>query len=220
VREPLRGIIDQGSLLELWPRWARNVVTALARVEGRPVAIVANQPHYLGGVLDATGSEKAARFIGFCNSFGLPLLAVVDTPGFMPGTRQEQAGVIRHGASLVRAFASAQVPKLTVILRKSYGGAYITMNSRDLGSDLVLAWPQAELGIMSARAAVGIMHRRDLAAADDPLAELERLTEAYEREHLRADSAAAGGFIDEVVEPVQTRRRVAAALRALARSRP
>jgi acetyl-CoA carboxylase carboxyltransferase component len=220
VREALRGIIDRGSLLELWPRWARNVVTALGRIEGRPVAIVANQPHHLGGVLDATGSEKAARFIAFCNSFGLPLLAVVDTPGFMPGTRQEQAGVIRHGASLVRAFASAQVPKLTVILRKSYGGAYITMNSRDLGSDLVLAWPQAELGIMSARAAVGIMHRRELAAADDPLSELERLTEAYEREHLRADSAAAGGFIDEVVEPVETRRRVAAALRGLARSRP
>jgi acetyl-CoA carboxylase carboxyltransferase component len=220
VREPLRAIIDRDSLLELWPRWGRNVVTALARIEGRPVAIVANQPHHLGGVLDAIASEKAARFIAFCNSFGLPLLAVVDTPGFMPGTRQEQAGVIRHGASLVRAFASAKVPKLTVILRKSYGGAYITMNSRDLGSDLVLAWPQAELGIMSARAAVGIVNRRDLAAADDPLAVLERLTEEYEREHLRADSAAAGGFIDEVIEPVETRRRVAAALRGLARSRP
>lgn len=220
VREPLRGIIDRGSLLEVWPRWARNVVTALARIEGRPVAIVANQPHHLGGVLDATGSEKAARFIDFCDSFGLPLLAIVDTPGFMPGTRQEQAGVIRHGASLVRAFASARVPKLTVVLRKAYGGAYITMNSRDLGADLVLAWPQAEMGIMSAQAAVGIMHRRELAAADDPLAELGRLTEAYEEEHLRADSAAAGGFIDEVIEPADTRRRVAAALRGLARSRP
>ncbi len=220
VRDPLRGIIDAGSLLELWPRWARNVVTALARIEGRPVAIVANQPHHLGGVLDAAGSEKAARFIQFCDSFGLPLLAVVDTPGFMPGTRQEQAGVIRYGASLVRAFASARVPKLTVVLRKSYGGAYITMNSRDLGSDLVLAWPQAELGIMSARAAVGIVHRRELAAADDPLAQLEELADAYAQEHLRADSAAAGGFIDEVIEPEQTRRRIAGALRGLARSRP
>jgi len=220
VREPLRGIIDRGSLLELWPRWARNVVTALARIEGKPVAIVANQPHHLGGVLDAAGSEKAARFIEFCDSFGLPLLAVVDTPGFMPGTRQEQAGVIRYGASLVRAFASARVPKLTVVLRKSYGGAYITMNSRDLGSDLVLAWPQAELGIMSARAAVGIVHRRELAAADDPLAQLEELAGAYADEHLRADSAAAGGFIDEVIEPADTRRRVAGALRGLARSRP
>ncbi len=219
IREPLRAIIDRGTLLELWPRWARNVVTAVARIDGRPVAIVANQPHHLGGVLDATGSEKAARFIALCDSFGVPLLAVVDTPGFMPGTRQEQAGVIRHGASLVRAFASARVPKLTVVLRKSYGGAYITMNSRDLGADLVLAWPQAELGIMSARAAVGIVHRRDLAAADDPSAELERLTAAYEQEHLGAESAAAGGFIDEVIEPIETRRRIAGALRALTRAR-
>ena len=122
-------------------------------------------------MLDAEGSEKAARFVGFCDSFGLPLIAVVDTPGFMPGSRQEQAGVIRHGASLVRAFAAARVPKLTVVLRKSYGGAYITMNSRDLGADLVLAWPDAELGIMSARAAVGIVNRRELRAADDPEAE-------------------------------------------------
>ena len=116
-------------------------------------------------MLDAEGSEKAARFVGFCDSFGLPLIAVVDTPGFMPGSRQERAGVIRHGASLVRAFAAARVPKLTVVLRKSYGGAYITMNSRDLGADLVLAWPEAELGIMSARAAVGIVNRRELRAA-------------------------------------------------------
>jgi acetyl-CoA carboxylase carboxyltransferase component len=219
VCDPLRAIVDRGSLLELWPRWARNVVTALARIEGRPVAIVANQPHYLGGVLDATASDKAARFIAFAASFGLPLLAVVDTPGFMPGTRQEQAGVIRHGASLVRAFASARVPKLTVVLRKAYGGAYITMNSRDLGADLVLAWPQAELGIMSARAAVGIVNRRELAVAPDPAAERERLAGAYAEEHLRAESAAAGGFVDEVIEPVETRRRVAGALRALTRSR-
>jgi acetyl-CoA carboxylase carboxyltransferase component len=219
VRDALAGIVDAGSLLELWPRWARNVVTAVARVEGQPVAVVANQPHHLGGVLDAAASEKAARFIGFCNSFGLPLLAVVDTPGFMPGSRQEQAGVIRYGASLVRAFASASVPKLTVILRKAYGGAYITMNSRDLGADLVLAWPRAELGIMSARAAVGIVHRRDLEAADDPEAERGRLADLYAEEHLQAESAAAGGFIDEVVDPADTRWRVASALRTLARNR-
>ena len=160
VRHALDGIVDADSLLELCPRWARNMVTALARIDGRPVGVVANQPRYLGGVIDAVAAEKAARFIGFCNSFGLPLIAVVDTPGFMPGTRQEKAGVIRHGASLLRAFSAATVPKLTVILRKAYGGAYITMNCRDLGADLVLAWPGAELGIMSARAAVGIVHRR------------------------------------------------------------
>ncbi len=219
VRDAISGIVDAGSLLELQPRWGRNVVTALARLEGRPVAIVANQPHHLGGVLDAVGSEKAAGFVNFCNSFGLPLVAVVDTPGFMPGSKQEQAGVIRHGASLVRAFAAAQVPKLTVVLRKSYGGAYITMNSRDLGADLVLAWPEAELGIMSARAAVGIVNRRDLLAADDPEAERARLASAYADEHLRADAAAAAGFIDEIVEPTETRERLAWALRTLSRTR-
>ena len=176
-----------------------------------------SQPHYLGGVLDAEGSEKAARFVSFCDSFGLPLIAVVDTPGFMPGSRQERAGVIRHGASLVRAFASARVPKLTVVLRKSYGGAYITMNSRDLGADLVLAWPDAELGIMSARAAVGIVNRRELRVARDPDAERTRLADAYSDEHLRADAAAAAGFVDEIVEPTDTRDRLIWALRALAR---
>ncbi|HEX4280241.1 MAG TPA: acyl-CoA carboxylase subunit beta [Solirubrobacteraceae bacterium] len=216
VRDALRGIVDAGSLLELCPRWARNIVTTFARVEGRPVGIVANQPHYLAGVLDAVSSEKAARFVSFCDSFGLPLIAVVDTPGFMPGSKQERAGVIRHGASLVRAFAAARVPKLTVVLRKSYGGAYITMNSRDLGADLVLAWPEAELGIMAARAAVGVVHRRELRAADDVEATRARLAEEYAEEHLRAEAAAASGFVDELVEPAQTRERLAYALWTLA----
>jgi acetyl-CoA carboxylase carboxyltransferase component len=219
VRDALRGIVDGESLLELCPRWARNIVTALARLDGRPVGIVANQPHFLGGVLDAEGSEKAARFVSFCDSFGVPLIAVVDTPGFMPGSKQERAGVIRHGASLVRAFAAARVPKLTVVLRKSYGGAYITMNSRDLGADLVLAWPDAELGIMGARAAVGIVHRRELRVAVDPEAERARLADAYAQEHLRAETAAAAGFVDEIIEPSQTRTRLAWALRTLAGGR-
>jgi acetyl-CoA carboxylase carboxyltransferase component len=216
VRDALAGIIDAESLQELQPRWARNVVTALARINGHAIGIVANQPRYLGGVLDAQASEKAARFVDFCSSFGVPLLAVVDTPGFMPGSRQEQAGVIRRGAQLVRAFASATVPKLTVVLRKSYGGAYITMNSRDLGADLVLAWPDAELGIMSAKAAVGIVNRRELRVATDPEAERDRLADAYSREHLLAQSAAAEGFVDEIIAPVETRDRLAVALDAFA----
>ncbi len=216
VRDALSAIIDRGSMQELCPRWARNVVTALARIDGRPVGIVANQPRHLGGVLDAEGSEKAARFVGFCDSFGVPLVAIVDTPGFMPGSRQEQAGVIRYGAGLVRAFAAARVPKFTVVLRKSYGGAYITMNSRDLGADLVLAWPDAELGIMSARGAVGIVNRRELRAAEDPEAARDRLAEAYAREHLRSESAAAEGFVDEVIAPTETRDRLSAALAAFA----
>jgi acetyl-CoA carboxylase carboxyltransferase component len=216
VRDALSAIIDAGSLQELCPRWARNVVTALARIDGRPVGIVANQPRHLGGVLDAQGSEKAARFVGFCDSFGVPLVAIVDTPGFMPGSRQEQAGVIRYGAGLVRAFAAARVPKFTVVLRKSYGGAYITMNSRDLGADLVLAWPDAELGIMSARGAVGIVNRRELRAATDADAARDRLADAYAHEHLRAESAAAEGFVDEIVAPAETRDRLSAALAAFA----
>ena len=219
MRHALDGIVDAESLLELCPRWGRNMVTALARIDGRPVGVVANQPRYLGGVIDAVASEKAARFIGFCNSFGLPLIVAVDTPGFMPGTRQERAGVIRYGASQLRAFASATVPKLTVILRKAYGGAYIAMNSRDLGADLVLAWPNAELGIMSARAAVGIVHRRELAVADDVDSELARLSDLYAGEHLRAAAAASAGHIDEIVEPHETRARLAWALRTLAGSR-
>jgi len=216
IRSALSGIVDADSMLELCPRWARNMVTALARLDGHPVGIVANQPRYLGGVLDAEASQKAARFVNFCNDFGVPLIAVVDTPGFMPGSKQERAGVIRHGASLVRAFAHARVPKFTVVLRKNYGGAYITMNSRDLGADLVLAWPDAELGIMGARAAVGIVNRRDLLAADDPEAEHDRLADAYAEEHLRAESAAAEGFVDEIVEPAETRDRLVWALRSFA----
>jgi len=220
VRAALDGIVDAESLLELCPRWARNMVTALARIDGRPVGVVANQPRYLGGVIDAVAAEKAARFIGFCNSFGLPLIAVVDTPGFMPGTRQERAAVIRYGASLLRAWASARVPRLTVVLRKAYGGAYIAMNSLDLGADLVLAWPDAELGIMSARGAVGIVHRRELAVAEDVDAELARLADVYAGEHLRAAAAASAGHIDEIVEPGETRGRLTWALRTLAGSRP
>ena len=211
IRDAVGGFVDRESLLELCPRWARNVVTALARIDGRPVGLVCNQPRHLGGVLDAEASEKAARFVGFCNSFGLPLVVVVDTPGFMPGSRQERAGVIRHGAGLVRAFASATVPKVTVVLRKSYGGAYITMNSRDLGADLVLAWPGAELGIMSAAAAVGIIHRRATPEARAGLAA------AYADEHLSASAAAAAGFVDEIIEPSETRARLVWALGTLAR---
>jgi acetyl-CoA carboxylase carboxyltransferase component len=219
VRDALRAVVDRDSLVELWPRWARNMVCAFARLDGLPVAIAANQPRYLGGVLDAAASEKGARFVSFANSFGLPLIAVVDTPGFMPGSRQEQAGVIRHGASLVRAFAAATVPKFTVVLRKSYGGAYITMNSRDLGADLVLAWPEAELGIMSARAAVGIVNRRELRVAGDAETERDRLADLYAREHLQADSAAREGFVDEIIEPAETRDRLVWALNSFAAAR-
>jgi acetyl-CoA carboxylase carboxyltransferase component len=216
VRAVSDGIVDAGSLLEVSPRWARSVLTGFARIDGSPVGLVASQPRYLGGVLDAESSQKAARFVESCDAFGLPLVVLVDTPGFMPGVRQERAGVIRFGASLVRAFAAATVPRVTVVLRKAFGGAFIAMNSRGIGADLVFAWPGAEIGVMGAHPATGIIHRRELAAAADPDARQEALSTAYAQEHLGADVAAAGGFVDEVIEPRETRARVAGALAALA----
>ena len=177
--------------------------------------MIANQAWYLGGVIDASAAQKAAKFVRICNAFGLPLVVLVDTPGFMPGTKQEGQGVIRHGAKLLHAFAEAVVPKVTVVLRKAYGGGYITMNSRDLGADLALAWPDAEIGVMGPKQAVGIVHRKDIAAADDPDAERERLAEEYAGEQLSADVAAREGFIDELVEPGETRARLSGALAAL-----
>jgi acetyl-CoA carboxylase carboxyltransferase component len=192
------------------------MVTGFMRLEGRSVGVVANQPKWLGGVIDAEASEKAALFINRCNRFRIPMVVLVDTPGFMPGTRQETAGVIRYGAGLLHAFAAATVPKVTVILRKAYGGAVITMNSKDLGADMVFAWPTAEIGIMAAKPAIGIVHRRSIAAAGDEGAKLaDELAESYAREHLTPASAAATGFVDEVIEPGETRERLAWALESL-----
>jgi acetyl-CoA carboxylase carboxyltransferase component len=213
VREVAAGILDQGSFLELSPRWAPNMVTAFARLEGRPVGLVANQPKAIGGVIDAAASEKAALFVDHCDRFRIPLLVFVDTPGFLPGKRQEEAGVIRHGASLLRAFAGATVPKVTLVLRKAFGGAAITMNSKDLGADVVFSWPRAQIGIMAASQAVGIVHGRALAAGEGP--PRDELADLYAAEHLTAPAAAASGWVDEVIDPTWSRDRLAWALRSL-----
>jgi acetyl-CoA carboxylase carboxyltransferase component len=215
VREVIRAIVDGGELLEVAAGWARNIVTAFARIEGRAVGVIANQPRYLGGVLDAASSQKGARFVAKCNAFGIPLVVLVDTPGYMPGTRQEAAGVIRFGATLVHAFAEATVPRVTVILRKAFGGAFITMNSKDLGADYVFAWPQAQIGVMGAKPAVGIINRRELAAADDPDVARERLAVQYAESHLRPLIAAREGYVDELIAPADTRRHLARALTSL-----
>ncbi|MCW3019960.1 MAG: carboxyl transferase [Solirubrobacterales bacterium] len=216
VRRVASALVDGGRLMEISPRWSRNIVCALARLEGRAIGIVANQPKYLGGVLDAGAAQKAARFVRMCNSFGLPLLVLVDTPGFLPGSRQEREGVIRHGAKLVHAFAEITVPSVTVILRKAFGGAFIAMNSKALGADHVFAWPNVEVGVMGAEQAVGILNRREIAAAEDPAVHRRRLAGAYSAEHLHVDGAAADGFIDEAITPSSTRRRVASCLETLA----
>jgi acetyl-CoA carboxylase carboxyltransferase component len=219
VRDAIAGIVDADSLLESSAQWARNLVTGFARIEGVPVGVIANQPKHLGGVLDADAAQKGARFVRTCNAFGIPLVVLVDTPGFMPGSSQEAAGVIRHGAKLLHAFAEATVPRYTVVLRKSFGGAYITMNSKELGADLYLAWTRAQLGIMGAEQAVGVVHRRALAAAADPAGERRRLADAYAAEHLTPDAAARLGAVDEVIRPSETRSRLAWALSTITRTR-
>jgi acetyl-CoA carboxylase carboxyltransferase component len=201
--------------------WARNIVVGLARLAGRPVGVVANNPAVLAGTLDIDASTKAARFVRFCDAFNLPLLTFVDVPGFLPGTAQEHGGIIRHGAKLLYAYAEATVPMLTVILRKAYGGAYDVMCSKHLGGDLNLAWPTAEIAVMGAEGAVNILFRRELERA--PGAEAEELrarrTAEYRREFLNPYLAAERGYIDDVIDPVETRARLVAGLAMLASKR-
>jgi acetyl-CoA carboxylase carboxyltransferase component len=220
VRAVIAALVDGGELLEVASGWARNLVCGFARLDGRTVGVIANQPRYLGGVLDAESSQKGAWFVSKCDAFGIPLLVLVDTPGYMPGTKQEAGGVIRYGASFVHAFAAAAVPRVTLILRKAFGGAFITMNCRDLGADYVFAWPQAEIGVMGAVPAVGIIHRRELAAAAEPEVARAELAERYARSHLRPQVAAASGHIDELIEPSATRERLVAAFASLCGASP
>lgn len=217
IRDVIACLVDGGALVEYGQRWARNIVCGWARIAGRSVGLVANQPRWLGGVLDSEAAQKAARFVRTCHLFGIPLVVLVDTPGFLPGTGQERSGVIRHGAKLVHAFAEANVPKLTVVLRKSFGGAHIAMNSKQLGADLVLAWPGATLGVMGAEQAVGVIHRRRLLAVSDPVAERTALADQYGGQHLGVRQAAALGFVDEVIDPSLTRDRLVSALELLDR---
>src|SRR4029450_8602978 len=174
VRAVAARIVDGGDLLELAPAWARNLVVGLARVDGAPVGLIANQPRHLGGTLAADASQKGGWCVELCDRFGVPLVVLVDTPGFLPGTGQERAGVIRHGAALLRGFARATTPRVTGTLRQAYGGAHIVMNSRDLGADLTLAWPDAKIGVMGPRQAVELVHRREIAAGRDPEAPAAR----------------------------------------------
>ncbi len=214
IRDVVRCVVDGGEMLEIAAGWARNLVTGLARIDGRTVGVIANQPRYLGGVLTAASSHKGARFVSKCNAYGIPLVVLVDTPGYMPGTRQEGAGVIHFGATLVHAFAEATVPRFTVILRKAFGGAFITMNSKELGADYVFAWPQAEMGVMGAKPAVGIIHRRALAAADDPEVVRDQLASDYADQHLCPQVAAGDGHVDELIASSDTRARLVWALRS------
>ncbi|MDQ1487349.1 MAG: acetyl-CoA/propionyl-CoA carboxylase carboxyl transferase subunit [Actinomycetota bacterium] len=213
VHPLINGVLD-GAGVELHAKWAPNIVTTLGRLGGRTVGVVANNPLRLGGCLDATSAEKAARFVRTCDAFGVPLVVVVDVPGYLPGLGQEWDGVVRRGAKLLHAFAEATVPRVTLITRKAYGGAYIAMNSRSLGATRVLAWPGAEIAVMGSVAAVRILHRRKLAEVGEALRPSLELELAAEHDKLAGalDKALALGVVDDVVAPTQTRTAIAAAL--------
>jgi propionyl-CoA carboxylase beta chain len=212
VLDVIREVVDDGGFLEVQADWAQNIVCGFAHLGGRTVGVVANQPKVLAGCLDIDASDKAARFVRFCDAFNIPLLTFEDVPGFLPGTSQEWGGIIRHGAKLLYAFAEATVPKLTVVLRKAYGGAYDVMSSKHLRGDYNVAWPTAELAVMGAAGAVEIIHRRRIAGARNPEQERERLTTEFNEAFANPYTAAGLGYLDDVIEPSQTRRHLCRAL--------
>ena len=222
VRAVIEDVLDDGDFLELEPHHAPNLVVGYGRVDGRPVGVLANQPAHRAGTIDIDASRKGARFVQTCDAFNVPLLTFVDTPGFEPGTDLEWRGMIRHGAQLAHTYAEASVPRVCVVLRKAYGGAYIVMDSRGLGNDWCAAWPGAEIAVMGARGAVEILHRRRLAAAsdDDERRALQARLEAdYAERFATQNEAAARGYVDEVIDPAATRAAVAAAFDRLATKR-
>jgi propionyl-CoA carboxylase beta chain len=215
----IAGIVDDGSFTEVHASYARNIICGFGRVEGRSVGIVAQQPEVLAGVLDIDASDKAARFVRTCDCFNVPLITLVDVPGFLPGVDQEHRGIIRHGAKLLYAYCEATVPKVTVITRKAYGGAYDVMSSKHVRGDLNYAWPTAEIAVMGVEGAVNIIFRDRIGAAGDPEAERSRLVAQYEERFANPYVAAARGYVDEVILPSETRGRIANALSMLEHKR-
>ncbi|HYM51407.1 MAG TPA: acyl-CoA carboxylase subunit beta [Candidatus Limnocylindrales bacterium] len=205
IKGAIEGVVDRESFLEVQGHYAENIVIGFARLDGHPVGIVANQPRILAGALDINASVKAARFVRFCDAFNIPLVTFVDVPGFLPGTAQEYNGIIRHGAKLLYAFAEATVPKLTVITRKAYGGAYDVMASKHIGADFNFGWPTAEIAVMGPQAAVNVIFKREIAGADDPKAKAQELVQDYTERFANPYIAAERGFLDDVIEPQQTR---------------
>ncbi|MER7351385.1 acyl-CoA carboxylase subunit beta, partial [Streptomyces aurantiacus] len=208
-------LVDDGDFLEVHERWARNIICALARLDGHVVGIVANQPQALAGVLDIEASEKAARFVQMCDAFNIPLLTLLDVPGFLPGVEQEHGGIIRHGAKLLYAYCNATVPRISLILRKAYGGAYIVMDSQSTGADLTYAWPTNEIAVMGAEGAAGVIFRRQIAAAEDPEATRAALVKEYRAELMHPYYAAERGLVDDVIDPAGTRAVLIASLAML-----
>jgi acetyl-CoA/propionyl-CoA carboxylase carboxyl transferase subunit len=219
MHEVIRRVVDDGEFLEIFPLWAMTIVTGFSRLDGHTIGIVANQPKVNAGTLDIDASEKASRFVRFCDSFNIPILTFVDVPGFLPGTQQEFGGIIRHGAKLLYAFAEATVPRMTVITKKAYGGAYLVMNSKHLRADVSFAWPTAEIAVMGAEGAVNVVFRKEIEKATDPESRRQELIEEYRSKFSTPYAAAERGFIDDVIEPAETRPRLIKALRMLSTKR-
>ena len=215
MRAIIRSIVDNGQILEPHYHYARNMIVCFARLNGRTVGIIANQPQFLAGCLDVNASDKATRFIRFCDAFNIPLLTLVDVPGYLPGTEQEWSGIIRHGAKLLWCYSEATVPKITLVTRKAYGGAYLAMCSRDLGADMVFAWPTAEMAVMGAEGAIGIIYRREIKEAEDPEAKREEKLKGYRELLYNPYIAASRGYVDEVIVPRESRPKIIAALELL-----
>ena len=219
MKDLVRRVVDDGDFFEVHAHFAPNLIVGFARLNGRPVGIVGNQPAVLAGVLDIDSSVKGARFVRFCDAFNIPLVTFEDVPGFLPGTRQEWGGIIRHGAKLLYAYCEATVPKLTVVVRKAYGGAYDVMSSKHIRGDFNVAWPSAEMAVMGADGAVNILYRDELSRARDPAAERSRLVEEYNDRFASPWAAAEMGYLDDVIEPQETRPRLVAALEMLRQKR-
>ena len=212
-------VVDDADFFEVQPYYAQNMITGFARIGGRSVGVLANQPKAMAGCLDINASDKAGRFISICDSFNIPLLTFVDVPGFLPGTSQEYGGIIRHGAKMLYAYSEATVPKITVVTRKAYGGSYLAMCSKDLGADMVFAWPTAEIAVMGPDGAANIIFKKEIDSAADPAAARKEKLDAYRAEFATPYQAAKRGYVDDVIEPCETRQKVAAALNMLASKR-
>ncbi len=219
MKKVIAAVVDDGDFFEVNQHWAQNLVCGFGRVDGRTVGIVGNQPQILAGVLNIEASEKGARFVRTCDAFNIPLVTFVDVPGFMPGTDQEYGGIIRHGAKLLYAYCESTVPRVQIITRKAYGGAYVVMNSKSIGCDLAYAWPSAELAVMGPDGAVEIVYRRELAEASDPVARRKELVDDYTQRYANPYEAAERGYVDDVIDPADTRRVLARSLELLASKR-
>lgn len=219
VRDVIARLVDRADFLEVQEGFAANLVVGFGRITGKTVGVIANQPQVMSGVLDINSSDKASRFISFCDAFNIPLLTLVDVPGFMPGVAQEHGGIIRHGAKMLYAYSAASVPKITVVLRKAYGGAYLAMCGKDLGADRVLAWPTAEIAVMGADGAVEVVFRKEIAEADDPVERRSALIAQYKDTFATPYMAASRGLVDEIIDPADTRKEIAYALEVFAGKR-